>query len=57
MSLESHVKELERKHQVLKKQIVQAQTYPAAEDLEIQRLKKQKLRIKDAIRRSRERAA
>ncbi len=57
MSLESHLKELERKHQALKIEIAEAQTHPATENLHIRKLKKQKLRIKDEIRRSRSRAA
>lgn len=51
MSLDSHLQELRRKHQSLSDQVEKAQKSPAATDLEIAELKKQKLRLKEEIER------
>ena len=53
MSLASHLKELHRKHQALDAQIAREQRRPGSHDLQIRALKKQKLKLKDEIRRSR----
>lgn len=49
MSLESHLAELERRHQALKREIEEAQTHPGIDDLEIAALKRRKLQLKDEI--------
>lgn len=51
MSLTTHLVELRRKHQTLSDAVEAAQRAPAVDDLEIQRLKKQKLHIKEEITR------
>ena len=47
MSLTGHLEELRRKHQTLSEAVEAAQRAPATDDLEISRLKKQKLHIKE----------
>ena len=49
MSVESHLAELERRHEALKREIQEAQTHPGADDLEVAALKRRKLQIKDEI--------
>ena len=49
MSLESHVRELHRKHQVLDKNIAEEQRRPGSDDLEIAKMKREKLRLKEEI--------
>ena len=51
MSLSSHLSELERKHAALEERIETELQSPASDDLEITALKREKLRIKDEIRR------
>ena len=51
MSVSSHVEELRRKHQLLSDQVEEAHRSPAADDLEIAKLKKQKLLLKEEITR------
>ena len=51
MSLTGHLEELRRKHQTLSEAVEAAQRGPAADDLEIARMKKQKLMIKEEITR------
>lgn len=53
MSLNSHLAELERKHQVLEQQIQKAVTSPSTSDVEIAQLKRKKLVLKDEIARLR----
>jgi len=50
MSLASHLAELERKHGDLERAIDEAMNSPSFDDLEITRLKRRKLAIKDEIR-------
>lgn len=57
MSFESHLAELERKHKALDELIEEEQRHPGASDYEITRLKKQKLKIKEELLRSRRSAA
>ncbi|SEN33886.1 hypothetical protein SAMN04488003_11398 [Loktanella fryxellensis] len=49
MSLSSHVEELKKKHQTLSTAVETLQRSPATDDLEIARLKKQKLMLKEQI--------
>ncbi len=49
MSVESHLAELERRHQALKREIEEAQAHPGFDELEIAALKRRKLQIKDEI--------
>ncbi len=49
MSVESHLAELERRHEALKREIQEAQTHPGVDELEITALKRRKLQIKDQI--------
>ncbi len=51
MSLSSHVEELKKKHQSLSKAVDEAQRSPGTSDMELQRLKKEKLRLKEEINR------
>jgi hypothetical protein len=49
MSVESHLAELERRHEALKREVQEAQAHPGADDMEILVLKRRKLHIKDEI--------
>jgi hypothetical protein len=49
MSLESHLAELERRHEALKREIEEVQTHPGFDDMEVTALKRRKLQIKDEI--------
>lgn len=51
MTVSAHVQELRKKHQTLSEQVEAAQRSPGIDDLEIARLKKQKLRLKEEIAR------
>jgi hypothetical protein len=51
MSLSSHVEELKKKHRTLSDKVEEAQRAPGVRDTEIAELKKQKLRLKEAIER------
>ncbi|MCY3983601.1 MAG: DUF465 domain-containing protein [Roseovarius sp.] len=51
MSLGSHIDVLKNKHETLSRQVEEAQRAPGVSDFEITELKKQKLRIKEEIRR------
>lgn len=51
MALESHLAELERRHQALEKEIEDALNHPGADALELADLKKRKLQLKDEISR------
>ncbi len=55
MSLEAHIRELESKHQKLEDQIADMMNHPSVDDLEIKRLKLEKLHIKEEIERLRKR--
>jgi hypothetical protein len=54
MSLASHLAELERKHGDLEREIDEALAHPSYDDLEIARLKRRKLAIKDEIEKLKE---
>ena len=51
MSVNGHLEELRRKHEYLSKAVEEAQRSPGTDDLEIARLKKQKLHLKEEITR------
>ena len=51
MALDAHVNELSDKHRVLEKQIETEMARPSADDIEISKLKREKLRIKDELER------
>jgi hypothetical protein len=49
MPVESHLAELERRHEALKREIQEAQTHPGFDEFEVTALKRRKLHIKDEI--------
>jgi hypothetical protein len=49
MALQSHLAELERRHQALEKQIEHEALRPGADDLRLAELKRRKLQLKDEI--------
>lgn len=49
MSVESHLAELERRHEALKREIHEAQGHPGIDELKIATLKRRKLHLKDEI--------
>ena len=51
MSLSSHIEELKKRHQTLSDAVEEAVRSPSSDDLEVTRLKKQKLHIKEEIAR------
>ena len=51
MALDAHVAELTDKHSALEKQIENEMARPSSDDLEITKLKREKLRIKDELER------
>lgn len=51
MAIESHLAELERRHQALEKEIEDAFNHPGTDTLELADLKKRKLQLKDEISR------
>ena len=53
MSMQSHLAELEKKHQALEAEITDCLTHPAVDDLRIVELKRKKLQVKDEIERLR----
>ncbi len=53
MSMQSHLAELEKKHQALEQEISECLTHPAVDDLKIVELKRKKLLVKDEIERLR----
>ncbi len=54
MSMQSHLAELEKRHQALEQEIDEAQAHPAVDDLKIAELKRRKLLLKDEITRLRQ---
>jgi hypothetical protein len=54
MSNQSHLAELERKHQALEQEISEALAHPSTDDLKIAELKRRKLQVKDQIARLRQ---
>ena len=53
MSMQSHLAELEKKHQALESEINDCLTHPAVDDLKVVELKRRKLYLKDEIERLR----
>jgi hypothetical protein len=53
MAIQSHLAELERKHQALEQEINEALTHPSTDDLKVVELKRRKLHVKDEIARLR----
>ncbi|MEJ8561740.1 DUF465 domain-containing protein [Yoonia sp. GPGPB17] len=51
MSLSSHLQELKKKHQTLSENVEVMQRSPGTDDIEIAKLKKQKLMLKEEITR------
>lgn len=51
MSLNAHLAELSEKHRVLERRIEEALASPGSDDIEIRRLKQEKLKLKDQISR------
>jgi len=51
MSMQSHLAELEKRHQALEEEINECLTHPAVDDLKIVELKRKKLQVKDEIAR------
>jgi hypothetical protein len=51
MSLQSHLVELEKKHQALEREIHEAKARPSTDDLLLAELKRRKLQLKDEISR------
>ncbi len=51
MTVESHLAELQRRHEALKREIEEATAHPGTDDLEITEMKRRKLQIKDEISR------
>ena len=56
MSTDSHLAELERRHQALENEIHEAMAHPSSDDLTIAQLKRRKLQVKDEIERLRHEA-
>jgi len=57
MSIQSHLAELERRHQALEDEISEALTHPSIDDLQLAELKRRKLQVKDEIARLRQDAS
>jgi hypothetical protein len=53
MAIESHLAELEKRHEALEEQISEALTHPSTDDLQLLELKRKKLHVKDEIARIR----
>ena len=51
MSRAAHLAELERRHQALQAEIVEARAHPSTDNLQIVALKRRKLLVKDEIAR------
>jgi len=56
MAIESHLAELERRHQALEQEISEALAHPSTDDLKIAELKRRKLHVKDEISRLKQEA-
>jgi hypothetical protein len=51
MTMTAHVSELRKKHETLAQKIEREERSPGANDLQVRRLKREKLRLKDQIKR------
>jgi hypothetical protein len=56
MAIESHLAELEKRHQALEQEIDEALAHPSIDGLTIVELKRRKLHVKDEIARIRQEA-
>jgi len=56
MSIQSHLAELERRHQALEDELAEAMAHPSTDDLTIAKLKRRKLQVRDEIVRLRQEA-
>jgi hypothetical protein len=56
MAIESHLAELERRHQALEQEISEALAHPSTDGLQIAELKRRKLQVKDEIARLKQEA-
>lgn len=54
MAIETHLAELERRHQALEREINEALSHPSTDGLKIAELKRRKLHVKDEITRLRQ---
>jgi hypothetical protein len=54
MAIESHLAELEKRHQALEQEISEALSHPSTDDLQLLELKRRKLQVKDEIARLRQ---
>jgi len=57
MAMQSHLAELERRHQALDAEITEAMAHPSTDDLKIAELKRRKLQVKDELARLRHEAS
>ena len=51
MSMQSHLTELQKRHEALEQQIAEALGHPSIDDLTLRELKRRKLFVKDQITR------
>lgn len=51
MAIQSHLAELERRHQALEKELEDAMNHPSTDTLALTELKRRKLQLKDEIAR------
>jgi hypothetical protein len=51
MSMQSHLIELQKRHEALEQQIAEALLHPSTDDLALRELKRRKLFVKDQITR------
>ena len=51
MSMQSHLMELQKRHEALEQQIAEALLHPSIDDLTLRELKRRKLFVKDQITR------
>ena len=56
MSIDSHLSELVRRHQVIEEAIFAEENHPAGDDIKVHELKRKKLHLKDEIERLRAQA-
>ncbi len=56
MAIESHLAELQRRHQALEQEISEALAHPSTDGLKIAELKRRKLHVKDEISRLKQEA-
>ena len=57
MSIQSHLAELERKHQALESELADALAHPSVDDMTIADLKRRMLQVKDEIARLKQTAS